>query len=197
MRGAMPALRLIALILILAGIVSCGGGPKPAPPSGVPTPVKDPAQVNWTYQPGALQLNFVADPALNRYGGVPHTLALCVYQLSQQNAFTQLAETVGGANKLLECGVFDPTVISAKRVIVQPGRNQTLAMDRAEKVKYVGLAAGYYELSPPLATRLYEVPMQSETQGWLWWKDTLYSPAKLTMHILLGADGLQKMEGGQ
>ena len=194
----MKACRHFLLALAVLGVVSCGGGgPKPESPSGVPTPVKDPANVNWTYQPGALQLNLEADQGLNQFNAMPHTLAVCVYQLTQQNAFMQLADTEPGVNKLLDCATFDPTVVSAKRIIILPGRNPTMSMDRAVQVKFVGLAAGYYNLNPATAARLYEVPMQSETQGWLLWKDTLYSPAKLTMHVYLGPDGVQKMENAK
>jgi type VI secretion system VasD/TssJ family lipoprotein len=186
---------LAALLTILAAS-GCGGGAKPAPPSQYTNPATSPQTMNWAFAPKALELSFQSDPFLNAFEGAAHTLSVCVYQLQNPAAFQQLAATAPGISKLLECQSFDASVVSAQRVIVQPGRNETLAMDRNEKSKFLAVACGYYVLNLGEATRVYEIPVSSNTAGWLWWKETTYAPAKLSKKILLGKTGIQTTGDG-
>lgn len=187
-------------VLLLAALVAfaasgCGGG-KSAPPSQYTNPSYSPQTMNWAFAPKALELTFISDPFLNEYEGAAHTLVVCVYQLQAPTAFQQLAATAPGISKLLECQNFDASVVSAQRVIVQPGRNEVLTVDRNEKAKFVALACGYYDLNLGSATRVYEIPVSSNTSGSLWWKETTYEPGKLLKKILLGKTGIQTMGDG-
>jgi len=190
MRRAFLALALTALALASG----CGGG-KTAPPSQFTNPAYSPQTMNWAFAPKALELTFVSDPFLNEYEGAAHTLLVAVYQLQNPAAFQQLAATAPGISKLLECASFDPSVVSAQRVIVQPGRNEVLTLDRNEKSKFMAVACGYYDLNLGTATQVFEIPVSSDTSGWLWWKETTYQPGKLSRKILLGKTGMQGEEG--
>lgn len=179
-------------VLVLSG---CGGG-KSAPPSQYTNPAYSPQTMNWSFAPKALEFVFQADPMLNAYEGASHTLSVCVYQLQNPAAFQQLAATAPGVSKLLECQNFDASVVATQRVIVQPGRNETVAFDRNEKAKFVAVACGYYVLNLGEATRVYEIPVSSNTSGWLWWKETTYEPGKLSKKIQLGKTGVQTAGDG-
>jgi type VI secretion system VasD/TssJ family lipoprotein len=191
----MPRLGVVVAMVVLSALAACGG-PKPQAPSQFTNPATSPTTMQWSFQPKAINLKLVSDPALNTYDGSPHTLVLCVYQLSAPASFQQMAITVPGVSKLLECANYDPSVISAQRIIVQPGQNQNLSLDRNENAKYVALAAGYYELNLGSATRLYEIPLLTTTQGMVF-KDTYYQPAVLSRDVMLGPIGLQTMGGGK
>jgi len=182
----------VTALMALACLAGCGGGGKTAPPSQYTNPSYSPQTMNWAYAPKALELTFVSDPFLNQYEGAAHTLSVCVYQLQSPGAFQQLAATAPGISKLLECGAFDKeSVVSSQRVIVQPGRNETITLDRGDKTKYVAVACGFYDLNLGTATQVFEIPVSSDTSGWLWWKETTYQPAKLSRKILLGKTGMQ------
>ncbi|MFP5222364.1 MAG: type VI secretion system lipoprotein TssJ [Acidobacteriota bacterium] len=186
---------ILAALAALALASGCGGG-KTAPPSQYTNPSSSPQTMNWAFAPKALEFTFISDPFLNEYEGAAHTLSVCVYQLQAPTAFQQLAATAPGISKLLECTSFDQSVVSAQRVIVQPGRNEVLTVDRNEKAKFVAIACGYYDLNLGAATRVYEIPVSSDTSGWLWWKETTYQPGKLSKKILLGKTGVQTMGDG-
>jgi len=186
---------ILAALAALALASGCGGG-KSAPPSQYTNPSSNPQTMNWAFAPKALEFTFISDPFLNEYEGAAHTLSVCVYQLQTPTAFQQLAATAPGISKLLECTAFDQSVVSAQRVIVQPGRNEVLTVDRNEKAKFVAIACGYYDLNLGAATRVYEIPVSSDTSGWLWWKETTYQPGKLSKKILLGKTGVQTMGDG-
>ena len=81
----------------------------------------------------------------------------------------------------------------------RPARAATkpLTFDRNEKTKFLAVACGYYDLEPGRSpTRVYEIPVSSNTSGWLWWKETTYEPGKLSKKILLGKTGVQTTGDG-
>lgn len=171
----------------------CGGEQaKPINPTTVTTPASSPAEIKWTYQLNAISLNMGVDANLNEYDGAPHTLLLCVYQLSGLIKFNELASTSTGLKSLYDCKSFDAAVTHVERIFVQPGRNATITMNRAEGTQFVGVAAGYYTLQGK-GTRIWQIPMDITTTGMLYWKDTWYAPAKLDAMLILGSHEIQKV----
>ncbi len=117
------------------------------------------------YEEDAIKIHVKADPQLNLSDGKPHTLLACIYQLKDPNAFNQLAGDQDGLYRLLECSLFDASVVGAKKLIVQPGQNTTFNLDRAQGTAYVGVAAGYYLIERERIVRLYEIPVVIEKKG--------------------------------
>lgn len=184
-------LTLLAMLALTACCGACGGsGGASAPAPQKTEPSYSPEAGNWSYAPKALELTFTADPFLNEYGGAAHALDMCVYQLANPAAFKDLAASATGVSALLECREFDPSVVGAQRVKVQPGSSETLRLDRAENARFVAVACGYYDQNQGRTTRIYEIPLNANTSGWLWWKETNYEAGKLTRKILLGKTGI-------
>ena len=65
------------------------------------TPPPIPVEPKPTYTEKFISVHLKADSQLNLYGGSSHALHLCVYQLSDPNAFNQLSENEMGIGKLL------------------------------------------------------------------------------------------------
>ncbi len=165
----------LVLFILLVFVFSCASKPSIVLPP------------EWGYEKGAIRLHLKADPQLNLYSGSPHTLLLCIYHLRDPNAFNQLADEKDGLPKLLECGRFDPAVTYVKRVVMQPGQELNESMDRAEGAKYVGIAAGYYQLQKERAVRFFQIPVVQERRG-----STLVSkPSVLNIDLLLGPQEMQ------
>ncbi len=139
----------------------------------------------WTYAKDAISIKVEADPDLNFDDGAPHTLLVCIYQLSDPNGFNQLTQDQNGIYKLLNCSLFDNSVTAAKRIIVRPGQQSTVNLDRAEGSKYVAVAAGYTVLEKNRMTRMFNIPAVVETKGFF--RRTRESrPAKLNLFLKLG-----------
>lgn len=102
-------------------------------------------------------MNITGDPQLNLYQERPHSLVLCLYELKEPNMFSQLSDEREGIFKLMECGRFDGSVAYVKRQIVQPGDKITASVDRAEGAKYLGIAAGYYDIKKSGVIRLLPI----------------------------------------
>jgi type VI secretion system VasD/TssJ family lipoprotein len=188
---------LLLAALSLSALAPGCGGVKPAAPERSAEAAASPQDMNWAFAPKALELTFVSDPFLNEYEGAAHTLSICVYQLSDPAAFRQMAATAPGVSKLLECAPFDPSVVSVQRVSVRPGLGEVLTLDRDAKSKYLAVACNYHDLNPGTATRIFEIPVSSDTSGWLWWKETTYQPGKLSRKIFLGKTGMPPSDTGQ
>ncbi|MFZ4858666.1 MAG: type VI secretion lipoprotein TssJ [Desulfuromonadaceae bacterium] len=112
-----------------------------------PAPITDITKIESAkvgYKKNDITFNIVADEQLNRYQNSAHALFVCIYQLKDPNAFNQYSEEKGGIPKLLECGRFDSSVASAKRIIMQPGQQLTDVRDRAEGTRFIGLVTGYF-----------------------------------------------------
>jgi len=191
MSKLLTLMAMLALAAFVACCAGCGAGKgASAPPPREAGPSFSPQPGNWAYAPKALELTFTSDPFLNEYDGAAHALNICVYQLANPAAFQELAASAQGLGKLLECANFDPSVVGAQRVTVQPGRNEVLRLDRNENARYVAVACGYYDRDQGRTTRLYEIPLNASSSGWLWWKETSYEPGNLAKKILLGKNGI-------
>lgn len=156
-------------------------------------PVIAPAP-EWRYEKDAIRLHLKSDPRLNLYEDSPHTLLFCIYQLSDPNAFNQQKEEKEGVTKLLECTRFDPSVASSKRMVIQPGQDTTILLDRAENAKYVGVVGGYYHLQKDYATRLKQIPIQEEIKGGWFSKTKVVKPGILNLELYLGPQAIQEIK---
>ena len=94
---------------------------------------------DWQYEKEAISVHIKADKQLNLFQKSPHALLLCIYHLRDPNAFNQLLNEKDGLIKLLECGRFDPAVVLARQLVIQPGQELTEIMDRSEGAKFVRL----------------------------------------------------------
>ena len=174
----MKKLTLLSLVLALA-LFSCAKKELPPP--------------QWTYEKDAIKIQVKADPMLNQDNGKAHTLYACIYQLKDPNGFNHLSGDQSGLYKLLECRLFDGGVASSKRVIVNPGDETTLVMDRAENAKYLGVVAGYYGIVKERITRLVEVPVVIEEKGFIS-KERKQKPGPLDVTLVLGPEQIEKLE---
>lgn len=167
----MAKTRLVMGCLMAFILAACASQPLPAP--------------NWTFQKDAISIHLKADAKLNYDDGVPHTLLVCIYQLKDPNAFNQLSEDTDGIYKLLECGLFDAGVATAKRTIVNPGQDIEIVLDRAEDAKYVAIVAGYYVLQKDRMIRLYDIPVEVQTKGFIK-RSKSQVPGNLNIELQLG-----------
>jgi type VI secretion system VasD/TssJ family lipoprotein len=160
-------IRTLLVLFFLLTVISCASAPK------------------YIYEEGAINLHLKSGPDVNLYDGKPHTLLLCVYQLKDPNAFNQLFDEEDGISKLLECSRFDASVMSSKRLVVQPKEETTKTLDRSEGTKYVGIIAGYFQMEKKNIMRLIQVPLGMFTG----------SPKKMDIALYLGPKELQEIGG--
>ena len=168
-----------ASLLLACGIVlplllaSCAGGSSSGGGAGPGA---------YEYERDAIILNLKGDRNLNLFEKRPHTLLVCVYQLRDPNALNQVLQDAEDVSKLLECGRFDPSIVNTKKLIVQPGKEITEALDRAEGARYIGIVAGYYNLDKQRASRIIPVPV-----GGMFGKKA----ERMNLEVFLGPDEIQ------
>ncbi|MEW5724892.1 MAG: type VI secretion system lipoprotein TssJ, partial [Thermodesulfobacteriota bacterium] len=190
----------VTWLIVYTGVSGCGkkDEAKPSEPLEQPTPKVQPQDLpkpeipetalpgapQWTFGSNAISLQLKADSTLNLFEGNPHTLVLCVYQLADPNAYKDLASTKEGVVKLLAGQKFGETVSAVDRIIIQPGETRTVFLDRAVGAQYVGLVAGFFELDPAKASKLFQIPLDVSKKG-LIFKDTYMIPGRLDLSIFL------------
>ena len=158
--------------MILSGILyACAHQPPPVP--------------RYVYEPEAIRLQIQADANLNLHEGKAHTLMICLYQLKRKTGFNYLAEEMDGRYKLLECQPFDNTVSNAKRLIIHPGDNLNLLMDRLEGTRHLAIVAGYYLLQKKRMVRMVDVPVITEKEGFMGSR-TVSRIGKLNLKAIFG-----------
>ena len=180
-------LKLVLVLVVVVFIFSCGSKKGSTQKS---TSEIEPDE--WNYQRDAIRLVLTADPQLNAHDGLPHTLHLCLYQLTDPNAFNQFSGDEDGLYLLLGCSVFDQTVTSFQRLTIQPGQQLTQSFDRAEGSRYVGIAAGYYIIEKERITRFLKIPVKIKRRGLLFKKYGV--PGELDLEITLGSQQIEKVE---
>jgi type VI secretion system VasD/TssJ family lipoprotein len=145
---------------------------------------------SWQYEKEAISLHIMADTRLNLFQKQSHSLLLCIYHLRDPNAFNQLLNQKDSLTRLLECERFDPSVVLARQLVVQPGQELTEVMDRAEGARFVNIAAGYYDLRKEAVIRAYEVPVSAEKKG----GNLILLPKKLTIDLRLGPTTIETVK---
>lgn len=140
----------------------------------------------------AIRLQLKSDPQLNYFNNLPHSLLVCVYQLSNLNELNQLADDTEGIYKLRECALFDSSVTQAKRLIVHPDQDLNLELDRAQGTKYVAIVAGYQLLEKERVIRMFEIPEIIEKKGWIRRTKTL-KLAPLDISLRLGPQQIESI----
>lgn len=139
----------------------------------------------WNYEKEAVVLHIKADNKLNLEEGEAHTLLLCAYQLSDPNTFNQLSNDEDGLYTLLECSLFGDGAAASKRLIIQPGQDINLTLDRAKGARYLAIVAGYYILEKERMVRVVEIPEITLAKG-LVRKKKARVPAWLRVDLALG-----------
>ncbi len=154
------------------------------------------APVEWKYEESAIKLFVKADPQLNIYDNTAHALHVCAYQLKDPNAYNQLAETPDGISELLQCQLFDPGVANSRvlsRLGVQPGKELSFTLDRAEGARYLAVVTGYQVLEKERVARLFEIPVVVGKVKKGWFKtEKIQRPGLLEVEMLLGPQQIQR-----
>jgi len=138
--------RLFKLISVFLIIFVTGCSSDKSPPS---------------YKPGGIVISYSTDEDLNSYDDSPHSVMLAVYQLNNINGFHQLAKDVSGTQKLLSLNKFDSSVLGVDSIFVNADESGTIKFDRLENAEWVGIVAGYYDLSAGQVTKEFQIPANS------------------------------------
>jgi type VI secretion system VasD/TssJ family lipoprotein len=146
------------------------------------------AEIAWEFAKNAVQMEIEADGRLNEYDGQAHTLLLGVYQMEDSALFYKLAADSSLLAKSFEPGKGSDAFIQFDRYVISPGQRTIVTLDRAQKARFVAIAAGYYGLDAS-ATRLFQVPLSVVSDGLLT-KTYKAAPAPLALRLNLGASGI-------
>jgi type VI secretion system VasD/TssJ family lipoprotein len=146
---------------------------------------------DWKFEKEAIRIHIKADHNLNLYNKRTHTLYMCFYQLSELNAFDQLAQDDSGIRRLLEARMFDPSVAAVSSKTIQSGEHITLSFDRAERAQYFAVVAGYYaHLSDKRMVRRHTIQVLKKRKNFF--KRTYQCiPCTLDIVLLLGSNQIE------
>lgn len=169
--------RVLLILCVVSYFVACASQPL--------------AEPQWSFEKDAIRINLKADSRLNFDDGLPHKLVLCIYQLNDTSGINQLSDDTQGIDTLLGCTLFDESVATAKRLIVHPGQDMNVRLDRAEGAKYLAMAAGYYVLRKDRMIRLYEIPVVAEKKSFFK-RTKLTKPGVLDIELQLGPSQIHK-----
>ena len=115
-------------------------------------------ETQWNFEQEAIRIHVKADPRLNLYNSTSHTLHVCLYQLTDPNAFNGISQDESGIRQLLEGKPFDPSVAAVATKSIQAGENITIILDRSERAKYISIVTGYYaRLNQENMVRLHKI----------------------------------------
>ena len=154
------------------------------------------AEVEYGYEPQAIQLHLRADRQLNLFQNNAHSLSLCVYQLVDPNGFNQRIGEEEGLYELLDCKRFDSSVATFKRLVIQPGEDVEKNLDRAEGAKYVAVVAGYFTLQKDRIYLLREIPVVVEKKGWIpFFRTDIHKLGTMKIDLLLGPQEIHEIGG--
>lgn len=167
------------LLLLAFLFYACAHQPPPTP--------------DWRGEKEAIHLRVKADSQLNLNEGRPHTLLLCIYQLRSKTTFDYLTDEIDGRYKLLECELFDSSVVNAKRLLIQPGEDITLLMDRSGGAKHLAFVAGYFLLQKRRIIKGVDFPVIVGKKGFGGQKTTA-KVGKLKLELVLGAQQIDRIE---
>ena len=154
---------------------------------------KPPPQPTWSFEPNAIQINYTSDPMLNSFDGRAHTLLLVIYQLTDVNAWSDLAKGEPGLRKLLQAQKFDQSVVSLDKYIIQPSEDKAITLYRSENARWVALVAGYYQLFPGKSSMAFDIPVLIKKHGLIFRKTTA-TVEHLPLNLFFGPTELHELQ---
>ncbi len=126
---------------------------------------------------------------------------LKIFQLKDSAHFKDLAQTRAGFIRLLQfsgqpnyLGDGQTDILSYKQLIVRPGEEKIIYLDRAEGAKWVGIVAGYYRINLLQSYKVFKIPLIYRKEGLIFKKQTV-TIGELFINLILGPSGLQKVGG--
>lgn len=144
---------------------------------------------SWEHEQDAISIHLKADDKLNFRDGTSHTLSMCVYQLKDPSTFQQLSDDPDGIHQLLDCSIYDASVAVAKRLIVHPGHELQVTLDRVKGAKYIAIVAGYYTTKKDMIIRCYKIPTKKKGIS------RKPVPDKMDINLVLGPEQILTPEG--
>ncbi len=151
------------------------------------------AEITWDFAKDGVMIEMSADPELNRYAGQSHTLLVGVYQMEDSAPFYKMIADPAALSRSLGANKGNDGFTQFNRYVVAPEQHSILVLDRAQKAKFIGVVAGYYQMSGATSARLFEVPLTVTSEGLVstTWKA---APAQLAARMRFGADGIVNSE---
>lgn len=183
MRPLTACLATVALTAVLSGCVAANSL------LGGNTRKEALAEITWDFADNAILIELQADVRLNDYAGEAHTLVLGIYQMEDSAAFYKLAADTTMLSQALESGKSGQGFLQFVRYVVTPGQRSVLTASRVQKAKFIGVVAGYYQMSAVKSTRLFEVPLTIASDGLLS-KTYKAAPATLVVRLNLGSESV-------
>jgi len=156
----------------------------------------------WLYEAEALLFRLSSPTQLNVFEGSSHATVVKILQLDNPKAFNTLRQDPFGLADMLTQNALDASFLVEKKLYMMPDDNVSLVMDREEGVRYVGIIAGYYELTKyKQVSRLIQIPavvesLETGTLSKLWplsKEPTLQRPARLKFWVQLGEQSLDSV----
>ena len=143
-------------------------------------------EAQWNFEQEAIHIHIKADPRLNLYNSTSHTLHVCLYQLTDPNAFNTISQDESGIRRLLEGKPFDPSVAAVTTKSIQAGENITVILDRSERAKYIAMVTGYYaRLNQENMVRLHKIQVRKVVESVLK-QNFRCDPCPMDIELILG-----------
>ncbi len=171
-------IRLFLIFAVLSMTIGCGS--KAIPP-----------EPDWVFKPESIEVSYQADVMLNEFKGASHALQVVIYQMDNVNKFSELAGYKDGIKMLLKAQNFDASVHAVKKIFVDPGEVKKIVLDRSEKARWVGIAAGYFTLEPGRATCFFEIPHKIEKKGMFFFRKDVAVISDPKFNLLLKEHDMQ------
>lgn len=175
-------LRHGACLGLLAAVFLLGGCAAANSLLGGNTKKQAVAEIAWEFAPNAVLIEIEADSRLNEFAGEAHTLLMGVYQMEDSAAFYKLIADMNLVGKSLESGKGGDGFTHFARYVVKPGQRSILSLDRAQKAKFIGITAGYYQMEASKSARLFQIPLTVASEGLV---TTTYKAAPAVMALRL------------
>jgi len=169
--------RTLGWLITAALLASCAAAPKSEAPDA-PLPFKK----------DGIRLDVKAGPDLNTYNEQSHTLVMVVFQLEDPNKFNQLLQDPNGVAKLFDPAGFEGGALGRKQLVVQPGEESKVYLDRAKGARYLGLVAGYYRTDSKTSGRLLPLKILRSTSFMA--AKGQPEPAESLVKLNLGREGI-------
>lgn len=170
--------RIVLLLMVATLVGACATEKKSdAPPEAVLSFKKD-----------GIRIDVKAAPDLNTYNDQAHTLVVVVFQLEDPNKFNQILQDKDGVGKLFDPASLEGSALGRKQLVVQPGDETKVYLDRAKGARYLGLVAGYYKNDSKNSGRLLPLKLIRDTSFIA--PKGQPDPAESQVNLSLGREGI-------